>query len=588
MTIRIIESPDLPAHPAASGQTHDLSTLVPAQGKVAVRDALDRVARTAALAALATMPDTEAESAVGYRSSGNTLVIGSAADALPWADRLAAALPVTVLLLDEDGNGARIYPVFAARAVVLTGWLGAFQASWQVAGRAPQQGKFDLVLDLGASPQIASHQPPHGYYAPGVDTAARAAAVDALSGMVGDFEKPTYFAYKERLCAHGRNGRTGCNACIDICSAKAIAPAGDLVKVNPYLCAGCGACSTVCPTGAMTYAYPRPAETGARIKTLLRAWFDAGGGAPVLLLHGADGAALVDGLDASALPAHVLPLGLHHMASTGIDIWLAALAWGAAGIAVLATDAEAPQYREAIDGQMATAQAIVSGLGYAGTHLRQVHAATPQALADALAAAPRGEGPAQRAGFNVAPDKRNTLDYAIEHLARHAPDETPAPDTIALPAGAPFGTLEVNKDKCSLCMACVGSCPASALQDGQNAPLLRFIEKNCVQCGLCADTCPEDAITLVPQLSLLPSRKEPVVLNETRPFHCIRCDKPFGTLRLIETMVARLASHPAFAANLDRMRMCGDCRVIDMMLPEGETAVAEVAPGPRATELRRH
>jgi ferredoxin len=590
MNIRTTDSPAaLPTATASHspGQPLDLASLVPEQGTVAVRDALDRIARNAALAALDTMPGTEAESVVPYRSAGSTLVIGAAADALPWADRLAAALPVTVLLLDGEAGGARIYPVHAARAVVLTGWLGAFQASWQAAGSAPRQEKFDLVLDLGASPQIAAHQPPHGYYAPGPDAAARAAAVEALAGMVGDFEKPKYFAYKERLCAHGRNGRTGCTACIDVCSAKAIAPAGDLVKVNPYLCAGCGACSTVCPSGAMTYAYPRPAETGARIKTLLRAWFEAGGGAPVLLFYGEAGAPLVDALDAQALPAHVLPVRLHHMASVGIDVWLAALAWGAAGIALLATDAEAPQYGEAVGQQMATAQAIVSGLGYAGTHLRLVHAATPQALAAGAHAVPRGEGPRQRAGFNVAPDKRNTLDYAIEHLARHVPADVPAPEVIALPAGAPFGTLDVDKDKCSLCMACVGSCPASALQDGQNAPLLRFIEKNCVQCGLCEDTCPEDAITLVPRLSQLPSRKEAVVLNETRPFHCIRCDKPFGTLRLVETMVARLASHPAFAGNLDRMRMCGDCRVIDMMLPEGETSVTEVAPGPRATELRR-
>jgi ferredoxin len=96
-----------------------------------------------------------------------------------------------------------------------------------------------------------------------------------------------------------------------------------------------------------------------------------------------------------------------------------------------------------------------------------------------------------------------------------------------------------------------------------------------VQCGLCADTCPENAIQLVPRLSLRESRKQPVVLNETQPFHCIRCDKPFGTLKMVEGMLARLASHPAFAGHLDRMRMCGDCRVADMMI-QGEMNVHEV------------
>ena len=542
-----------------------------------VQDDRDRVARNAALAALADIPAPDPLDTVGYKSAGHTLVIGTRADALPWAERLAAALPVTVLLLDDDGSDKtlRLYPVFAARALVVTGWLGAFDATWQTGGSKPEHARFDLVLDLGAAPQIATHRRPHGYYAPGLDPAARQAAVAELVGMVGDFEKPTYFAYKERLCAHGRNRRSGCNACVEICSAGAISGAGDLIVVNPYLCAGCGACTTVCPTGALGYAYPGAAHTGMRIKAALNAYTQAGGREPVLLVHGLEGAALLDAVD---VPGRVLPLGVHHTASTGIDIWLAALAWGAAGITVLMTDAEAPQYAAALDEQMTIAQTIMTGLGYAGAHVQLLRATAPDELARALQNAPRGEVPARRAGFNVAADKRNTLDYALEHLLREAPQQV---EEIALPAGSPFGTLAVDAGKCSLCMACVGACPASALQDGQNAPQLRFIEKNCVQCGLCADTCPEDAIRLVPRLSFRDTRKQPVVLNETQPFHCIRCNKPFGTLRMVESMLARLAGHPAFAGHLDRMRMCGDCRVIDMMTPAGEQTIHQ------AQELRR-
>jgi ferredoxin len=542
-----------------------------------VQDDRDRVARNAALAALADIPAPDPLDTVGYKSAGHTLVIGTRADALPWAERLAAALPVTVLLLDDDGGdkALRLYPVFAARALVVTGWLGAFDATWQAGGSKPEHARFDLVLDLGAAPQIATHQRPHGYFAPGPDPAARQAAAEALVGMVGEFEKPKYFAYKERLCAHGRNRRSGCNACVEICSAGAISGAGDLIAVNPYLCAGCGACTTVCPTGALGYAYPGAAHTGMRIKAALNAYTQAGGRAPVLLVHGLEGAALLDAVD---VPGRVLPLGVHHTASTGIDIWLAALAWGAVGITVLMTDAEAPQYAAALDEQMTIAQTIMTGLGYAGAHVQLLRATGPDELARALQNAPRGEVPARRAGFNVAADKRNTLDYALEHLLREAPQQV---EEIALPAGSPFGTLAVDAGKCSLCMACVGACPASALQDGQNAPQLRFIEKNCVQCGLCADTCPEDAIRLVPRLSFRDTRKQPVVLNETQPFHCIRCNKPFGTLRMVESMLARLAGHPAFAGHLDRMRMCGDCRVIDMMTPAGEQTIHQ------AQELRR-
>ena len=544
------------------------------QGADPEQEARNLLARGSALAALEAFAPLDAFDTVGYRSGGQTLVIGSPADALPWAERLSTLLPVTVLLYDsadatqDDAAPAlRLYSVFHARAGVLSGWLGAFKASWQAPGRAPEHGSFDLVLDLGASPQLTSHQPPYGYFAPGRDEAARAQAVENLVDMVGEFEKPKYFAYKERLCAHSRNRRTGCNACVEICSAGAIEGAGDLVKVNPYLCAGCGACTTVCPSGALGYAYPAASETGSRIKAALQAYHDAGGQDPTLLLHGAEGASLLQALGTAA-PARLLPLGLHHTATTGIEVWLAALAWGASGVTILMTEAEAPQYAAALDQQMAIAQTLMSGLGYAGPHVQLLRVSGPDglaSLASALQHAPRGETPAQRATFRLANDKRNSLDYALDHLVRHAPVKA---EEIPLPAGSPFGTLAVNSSACSLCMACVGACPASALQDGQNAPQLRFIEKNCVQCGLCADTCPENAITLVPRLSLLDSRKQAVVLNETQPFHCIRCDKPFGTLKMVEGMLARLAGHPAFAGHLDRMRMCGDCRVADMMIQD--------------------
>ena len=101
---------------------------------------------------------------------------------------------------------------------------------------------------------------------------------------------------------------------------------------------------------------------------------------------------------------------------------------------------------------------------------------------------------AKAAGFNLSPEKRTTLDFALDHLARHESK------TIALPAGAPFGALAVDKQTCTLCKACIGACPESALIDSTETPSLRFIERNCVQCGLCVSTCPENAITLVPRL----------------------------------------------------------------------------------------
>ena len=535
------------------------------------QDLRDALARRAAIGAADAWPVFEPAMTVGYRSSGRTLVVGMAADVLPLAERLATALPVTVLVLDEVPPGARLFAVHPARTVAVAGWLGAFETRWQAPGARVGEGQFDLVLDLGPARLIASHQRPHGYYAPGPDAAARAAALAEMLEMVGDFDKPKYFNYNERICAHSRNGIEACNACIDICSADAIVGDGDKIKVNPYLCAGCGACGTVCPTGAMRYAYPPAPLTGKRIQAALRTFREHGGAEPVLLLHDARGAELLAQLGES-MPGRVLPFQLHHVAATGIDVWLAALAYGAAGVAILAAGDVAPQYIDALAEQMTIAQTVLDCLGYGGPHfqLLQLGMQDAQELALALRHAPRGDAPGTPATFHLALEKRNTLDYALDHLQRHAPQQVMH---IGLPPRAPFGSLSVNPKTCSLCMSCVGVCPANALQDGQGVPELRFIEKNCVQCGLCANTCPENAISLLPRMSFAPERSKAVVLNASQPFHCVRCSKPFGTLHMVENMLARLSSHPAFAANPERLRMCGDCRVIDTMLPAGEMTV---------------
>ena len=106
---------------------------------------------------------------------------------------------------------------------------------------------------------------------------------------------------------------------------------------------------------------------------------------------------------------------------------------------------------------------------------------------------------------------------------------------------------------------------------------MRFIERNCVQCGLCATTCPEDAIRLVPRLLFGTRAKEAVVLNEAEPFNCIRCAKPFGTKKMIENMTGRLGTHSMFAGGgaLKRLQMCGDCRVIDMASSKDEPSILD-------------
>lgn len=529
-------------------------------------------------------PEAEPTSVVSYQSHGRAAIIGSQQAVAEAAGRLKETLSCTLVVpgpaQPEPGSLDGLAVVRGGRPLVaghlgrftvnLEGPVGAVSLAEATGAATPH---YDLVLDLLEPPVLDHEVPPVGYFAPAGKPAALERALGELAELTGEFEKPKYFAFDPELCAHGRSGLTGCTRCIDACPTRAIGSAGDVVAVDPYLCQGAGSCVAACPSGAMSYAFPKSSNLLAHLHGLLDDYRAAGGAGPVLLLHDGWSAAAIGERIAAQMPESVLPVEIEEIGSTGIDTWLAALAYGARAVRLAVTRGTPPRVTGELGAQTAFAASLLVGMGYSGNAIALLQCDAEDA-AGAWEALPQA-ALARPARFAAPDDKRGTLRLAIEHLYRQAPDPK---KVVELPAGAPFGEIRVARDACTLCMGCVSVCPAGALAAGGDLPQLRFTEWNCVQCGLCESACPEDAIALHPRFLFdAEARQQPRILHEEPPFCCVSCGKPFATRAMLDTLARKLEGHWMFQTEEARRRlqMCDHCRVQDMFRSEGGKRVVQ-------------
>ncbi len=548
--------------------------------------------KMAALIAEAVLPVPPTK-VVDVPSEGTCLILGEGEVALAAAEKLCGILSVTVLLAPEEElpmADDRRFDIVRGRMKTATGALGGFQLTFDAlqervpGGRGafnwtePRNGgktDCDILLDLRRSPPLfPAADKREGYLRadPG-NAEARLNAILEASQLVGTFEKPIYVKLDNELCAHSRAQKTGCTRCLDLCPTGAIAPDGDHVTVDTMVCAGCGSCSAVCPSGAISYDAPPVGNTFTRIGTLAATWRKLSQEAPRLLVHGPGHGVELIRLSArygQGLPADTIPLEVTALAGFGHAEALSALACGFASVTLLLSP---ETEKEGLPFQVELANTIAGE-----TRVRLIEPADP----DQLEAALYVEAEAALAGQPISPvgSRRQITRLAAKTL-------NDADAVIALPQGAPYGSVELNLEACTLCLSCVSLCPSGALKENPDQPQLRFQEDACLQCGICTTICPEKALGLAPRLNLGDTALTPVVLKEEEPFNCIECGKPFGVRSTVERLTEKLAGkHSMFkdgkAARL--IQMCEDCRVNAVYHSENNPFAAGERPKVRTTD----
>ena len=547
------------------------------------KDAKAAGPKIAALIAAAAEPVPDI-SFVSLSSEGVTLLYGKDAQAIEAANLLKDHLDLTVLIKDAGAvPPLRVteFPLLKGTIKSAKGHLGAFELTIDGyaqpapssrdglqfgAARNDVATRCDLLIDLsGGAPLFPSADLRDGYLRadPG-DPAAVLRAVLKARDLTGSFDKPRYITFTEDLCAHSRSNIVGCRRCLDLCPTGAIAPDGDHVRIDGFICAGCGQCAAACPTGAAAYALPPSDALLRKLRVLLATYREAGGAQPVLLFH--DGEHGLESIDALArfgdgLPANVLPVQVNEITQVGLEAIAGAFAYGASAVRFLLR-AKPRHDLTGLHKTIALAQPILAGLGFAETRVATIETDDPDALGASLRAIGSMDAAAKPATFSAVGKKREVVRLALRELYGAAP----APiDVIALPEGAPFGTVNVNVEGCTLCLSCVSACPTGALSDDPEKPMLRFAEDACVQCGLCKATCPEKVISLTPQIDFRAATASSRVIKQEEPFLCIRCGTPFGVKSSVERVVAKLEGkhwmYKDSKTRLDLVKMCADCRV---------------------------
>jgi ferredoxin len=570
------------------------------------KDAKQAGPKMAALIAAACEPEPEGPS-VNLVSDGVTLIYGKDERAIEAANLLKDQLAVTVLIkppVEVPVPRVTQFALLAGTVRAAKGTLGTFELTLDdyAAPRPSSRDAFafgparndvqtrcDILLDLsGGPPLFPAADLRDGYLRadPG-DPAACLRAVLKARELTGTFDKPRYVDFSAELCAHSRAKIVGCRRCLDLCPTGAIVPNGDTVAIDARICAGCGQCAAACPTGAAAYALPPSDAHLRKLRTLLAVYRQAGGERPVLLIHdGEHGVELIDALAryGDGLPANVLPLAVNEITQVGLETIAGAFAYGASAVRFL-TRAKPRHDLAGLQQTIALATPILAGLGFAGARVATIETDDPDALGGALRAIEPMAGAARPASFTAVGEKRDLVRLALREM--HA--AAPAPvDLVALPAGAPFGTLEVKVEGCTLCLSCVPACPTGALSDDPERPMLRFAEDACVQCGLCQATCPEKVIALKPRIDFRAATAGRRVIKQEEPFHCIVCGKPFGVKSSVERVVAALeGKHWMFKNSqkrLDVIKMCADCRVGAMLEDDFDPFGAPPRPTVRTTD----
>jgi Indolepyruvate ferredoxin oxidoreductase, alpha and beta subunits len=199
-------------------------------------------------------------------------------------------------------------------------------------------------------------------------------------------------------------------------------------------------------------------------KKIVENYLMAGGKNPEIILHDSDfGNEMISMLSRhfSGLPSNLIPYELHSTGRIGHDLITSLIALGYEKIYIL-TDPKLASEHIHIPLQLNLAKSMIKGVvkSYSEDFVKIIDNNDPEKVSEIIYKNRNGIK-IKTKPFNPLGKPRGIVRVAMQSLQK----ESNKSNVIQLPKGSPYGTLDVNLEKCTICLSCVSGCPASALQD---------------------------------------------------------------------------------------------------------------------------